>query len=216
MPLPYARISILGTLVNGEVWSVNPAFTGNFTAGQMPSRAELQAWLNAIDSGVAFPSFQSLSKALSGSGAITGYRVSTYGENGRLLDYVEKQTSQPITGSSTLRLPPTAAVCLSLGTGVVGRSGRGRLFWPALGLTLNPATGRIPTADCLGMAQDAVAMLAALAAAGPDLYDPEPAVYSRVSGNPAVVDNVRVGDLVDSQRGRKDAFSDNYSIALMP
>lgn len=215
MPVAYVRFSLLGTLPGGEVWSVNPAYGGAFETNP-PTPAQLQQWADDVvslgDALVPVP----LRNLLSNAGALTSVRASAYNDDGTLDSYAEAVFSSPVVGSLGLACPPTTAVVLSLYSATVGRSGRGRIFWPALGLSLDPTSGRIALADASDMADAAGEMLSAIEDAAPATWNAVLAVHSQKDGARHPITQIKVGDVPDSQRGRKDALSEARAIVVYP
>lgn len=214
MAVPYTRISLQGTLPGGEVWSVNPAFIGNFDTTP-PTTAELQTWANTIASSMSDIVSGPLRTALSARAPITNVRATLYGEDGRIRLYQDA----PVTGFAGINqmaLPPTTAVALSLYSALSGRSNRGRLFWPALGLGVDEQTGRLPLATCQGLANAAVEMLSDIQDAAPATWETVLGVWSPTLERGIAVTQVKVGDVLDSQRRRKDALDEARAIAAFP
>jgi hypothetical protein len=216
MAVPFVRLSITGTLPGGEVWSVNPAFIGNFETTP-PTHAQLQTWATAAASyfyGIDVNDV--LMKLLSSAGTIGTIRASYYGADGRLADYAEASEPTETPGVGSLVQSPTAALCISLYTEIPGRQYRGRIYWPALGANLDSTTGRVDTPTVLAAATDGASMLAAMEAACPAGWDAVLAVYSGTRGAGTAVASIRVGNVLDSQRGRKDALVEAYSSTPYP
>lgn len=122
-------------------------------------------------------------------------------------------------GSSNT-LPLQCSVVASHRTAQTGKKGRGRQFLPAIDQNSITAGGRL-TSDartaCLN------AQVAALEAASMDgtLTNPfvYPSVISSGSGSPsgltryAVINGVRVGDVIDTQRRRRNRLVESYASA---
>lgn len=211
MAVPYVRLSIQGTLPGGEVWSVNPSFIGNFEVTP-PSHVQLQTWAtDSADFLMNLDVGNALLALLSTAATIDTVRASAYGANGRLVDYAEAALEDSQTGTTPLTQTPTAACCISLYTEIPGRQYRGRLFWPALGVQLDGDTGRIPNTVVTAVATGAEAMLAGIEAASPGPWDAVLAVYSSTRGAGTAITQIRVGNVLDSQRGRKDALVEAYA-----
>lgn len=215
MAIEYMRVSLQGSLPGGEVWSVNPCFQGDFTdAG--PTHASLQAWATAIAVGLGSIVPSDLKAILSTAASITGVRVNYYGADGKLADYATAQPTTPLSGTGTLSQPPTTAVALSLYTANQTRQGRGRIFWPALALNLNSSTGRLQAATTSGLAVAAASMLEQLVSNAPSALNADLIVHSITGGGSFPVTSIRVGDVPDSQRGRKSALLEAYAITAFP
>lgn len=215
MAVPYTRVRIQGSLPGGEVWSVNPAFIGNFDTSPA-THAQMQAWADAIATILQPGPPEPLAGWLSNRGSIDGVRAESYGPDGRLSDYAEAALSPAYTGSQSVSCPMTTAVVLSLYTGIPGRSYRGRLYWPAPGLELDTADGRIPAANVTGAALAAVDMLSDIQDAAPATWNCVLGVWSKTRQSGTAVTSIRVGNVPDSQRGRKDALVEAYGSAPYP
>jgi hypothetical protein len=212
----YVRVSILGSLVSGEVWSVNPVFdpTGEFTP--TVSQSALDAAALAI-ANRSLPA--TLGVALSASGTRTGARVEVRDDaTDALIATSTQQTTGGTAGSGTLRLPPQSAAVVSIRTNTAGGSGRGRLYWPSLGATLGtdgritiPAVATFVTdfkSYLMGMRTD---LATAFAPIGFDL-----AVRSKTTHTTPHAVRIQVGNVVDTQRRRRDALPEAYSTATVP
>lgn len=214
MPDPYTRLSIQGTLPGGEVWSVNPAFIGNFDTTP-PTTATLQGWANDVAAGITDIVSGPLRTALSVRAPITNVRATLYGSDGRVALYQDAPVNN-VGGINQMQLPPTTAVALSLYSAISGRSNRGRIFWPALGLGVDETSGRLPLATCQGLANAASAMLADIQDAAPADWQCVLGVWSPTLLRGIAVTQIKVGDVLDSQRRRKDALEEARAIAPFP
>lgn len=209
----YYRVCLQGDLPGGEVWSVNPAIGVSGDADVL-SQAQLTTWADDIASQLATLIGSEMRGYMSSACRITNVRVEQYGTTGRLAAAAEAQPTSPFVGGGTLRLPTSAAIVLSLRTGKPGRSFRGRLFWPAMAAGLDTTTGRVTATSTGLLAGQAASMLEGLASLFPvDTYEARSVVYSRTLGSDENVTAVAVGDVIDSQRGRRDAYQETYSVA---
>jgi hypothetical protein len=214
--MSYFRVSILGTLPTGEVWSVNPVFDPTFEVGESINQAELDAACLLI-ANRSVPS--ALQTAMSPGASRTGARVEVRDDADDSLIAISVQGSTtPTAGTGTLKLPLQAAIVTSIRTDTPGGSGRGRIYWPALGVTLG-TTGRLttPTAGLfltdmksylLGIRTD---LNAAFATIGFDL-----AVRSKATLSTPHAVRLQVGDVVDTQRRRRDAQPESYTQVAFP
>lgn len=215
MPDRYVRISLLGSLVGGETWSVNPAFIGNFST-QVPSQANLDTWSAAVAADVPSLVTQQLQNLMSQNAAVVGVRVTLFGPDGKTAAYSEKRLSSPFFGQGAQTAPATVAFAASLYTGIPGRQYRGRLFWPALRPTIDQTTGRYTGSALAATAAEFSSMLENLQNAGGGPFDPVLAVWSGVRKAGTVVTSVRAGDIYDSQRRRKESLAESYASAAYP
>lgn len=211
----YTRLRIGGSMPSGEVWSINPAFIGNFDETP-PGHDGLQAWADDAMAFIKIGMPTSLRYALSSAASIDTVRAEYYDTTGRLADYAVSQDAAPLPGLDPLKLPVTTAIVCSLYTGIPGRSYRGRIYWPLLGFTLSPTTGRLDGGDQADLLAAFGGLLAGLEAAAPASPSLVLGVYSTTRGSGTAVSQLRVGDIPDSQRGRKSALVEAYSIAAFP
>lgn len=121
-------------------------------------------------------------------------------------------SNAPVGGGGTPTLPPQISIVASHRTGQIGRKGRGRMFLPALGSgALNASTG-------YGRMSNG-AQTAALAAQIALLTDTQLDVpgagfwcLPAVTGTPwdkyALITQVQVGDVFDTQRRRRNQLSE--------
>jgi hypothetical protein len=210
MPDPYARIRILGTLPGGEQWSIGVAFTGNFDTTPLSSAA-LQAWANAVgglETGkVIPPTWQGL---LSTVAFVNAVRAEYYEDGGALSDVREFILSTPAAGTGAPTKPYQTSVCVSLLSGIPGRRFRGRIYLPALAATISATTLRMAPTISQAISDDAVDWLSAVAAAGPTSPALVPAVWSKMNESAVAISSTRVGDVLDTQRRRRDSLVETY------
>lgn len=210
MSEPFIRVGIRGTLVGGEVWSVNPSFKMT-AATTTPSDAVLQDFADAIAAlhgGAVFDTdFRAL---LSSNGAVASIRTEYVGSDGRLVKAAEASLPNPSPGTGTQTKPGTTAVCVSLITGTIGRSYRGRMFLPALNLDISQSTGLIPSSSQQDIAAGAASFHDEVAGAWNGDGSLAGAVYSAKVGVATVVTAYRVGNVPDNLRNRKTGLTESY------
>lgn len=114
---------------------------------------------------------------------------------------VHPASSSFIGTSISNSLPPQLAVCVSLRTDLSGGRFRGRFYLPAPATTTIAANGRIVTANVSTFANGmALAFAAAITSSPTSLL----VVYSRVGRSVRLVQSLDVGDVMDTQRRRRD------------
>lgn len=107
-------------------------------------------------------------------------------------------------------LPPQAGVVVSLGTAVSGASKRGRYYLPPMSVSVLAATGRLDS----GVQADLLAAVTAAHAAEISVSGGQPLlVYSRKLHSVEPVVTLRIGDVIDTQRRRRDKLVENYVAA---
>ena len=205
------RLSVYGTMPSGEEWSVNPCFSLP-GAGVTVSPAQIQAVAVAA-AAVSVPS--TMMVMMVAACDVTGVRAEARSIGGALESQADAAKAAPQLGTGTGRLPFQAAWVLSLRTAAVGARGRGRLYWPATGVSLSAQTLRPVSADVatyltgwqtyLTNLRNAVASVIT----GADL-----AVWSRAGNQLNEVNVIQVGDVLDTQRRRRDALVETYQQTL--
>lgn len=215
--MSYVRVSILGRLVNEEVWSVNPVFdpTGEFPGGVN------QAALDAAALAIANRSIPTGMRAyMSTVCTRTGARVEVRDDVTDGLIAISTQTSTTVTpGTGGIVMPVQSAAVLSLRTDTPGASGRGRLYWPVLAASLDTTTGRINAASLATFFSDFKLYLQGIRSDLATAFPPiafDLAVRSKTTKTTPHVTRIQVGNVVDTQRRRRDALPENYLTTTFP
>lgn len=214
--MSYVRVGILGQTTGGEVWSVNPVYDPSLEFGSGVDQSALDAAAAAI--ALIAPGVQLLA-GLSTLMQITGARLEVRNDtDDSLMAISVAQRATPLNGTSSPKMPLQAASVFSLRTNTPGASGRGRLYWPALGFSI-AATGRLDstfTGTINGqMKTYLLAIRDALATAFPTIGF-NVAVRSRLTKTTPHVVRMQCGDVVDTQRRRRDNFPEAYNSVTIP
>lgn len=209
------RISLQGSLPGGEKWSVNPIYA--MTAPIAVSADECAAVATAIH-GIAVPGILS---SLNPAGvALTGTRVEARDTNGALENVAEVARSSPVVGTSATTHPMQTSIVLSLRSTDSTARGKGRLYWPALGIALNASTLRFNStvvSDYLTTMNAYLASIRAAVRGVGGLTTASLAVWSRTTPKTEIVVTLRAGDVPDVQRRRRDKLVETYvSAAVAP
>lgn len=214
--MSYVRVSIQGAGPSGEVWSINPVYD---PSGELETGVD-QAKLDAAALAIANRTVPtSLLTALGTSHSVQSARVEVRADaNDALLGISIQGRTTPVSGSGAVRLTMQSALVVSLRTDTPGGSGRGRLYWPAIGVTL-ANTGRVQTPAMTTFLGDFKNYLAgidtdlstAFAPIGFDL-----AIRSRLTHTTPHVVRLQAGDVVDTQRRRRDALAEAYTQTTYP
>lgn len=204
-------LHIDGTLGVSERWSVGICFAKD-PQGGLVTATQLETWLAGVESYlVSLPTTNSLRTMLGSAGKITQARAYYYPASGPAVQSSTNVFSSPIGQSSTTTKPPQCALAITLQTQVQSPAGRGRIYWPCLTGTINDSTLKVSGIG--SPAQDFAAFLAAVSdAAGADgpLF---PSVYSPSTDSVTPVTFVRAGDVLDTQRRRRDKLVETYNTA---
>jgi hypothetical protein len=214
--MSYVRVSILGSFSTEEVWSVNPVFDPTLEFGSTVDQAALDAAALAI-ANRTIPT--NMRAAMSTSSTRVGARVEVRDDvDDHLIGISLQGSTTPLAGTGTLFQAPQTAIVCSIRTNTPGGSGRGRLYWPAGGATVT-ATGRLSTPGTLAMVTDFKAYLLGirsdLATAFPTIgFDL--AVRSTTTHTTPHAVRVQVGNILDTQRRRRDNLPEAYTAASFP
>lgn len=201
MPIPadVQRIIFYGTSPQGEIWE-----TGFWMQGGLPSSSEaastqaelvFNVFLSESDPPV-FPWLQA--HALGANASIVGARCYVYPDGGPTATYVgEYAAPSPLVGSSSYHLPDQVCLVTTLQTGVSGRRNRGRMYWPANGLSV-VSTSQFVLSDVQTLADDLAAAFRDLASSSAGV----PSVVSAVGSTVRPITAIKVDTIPDIQRRR--------------
>ena len=204
----YYRVNIDGSYGGfTETWSTSFAVTG---PASVPSTANLSAWADAIMTLLAGTSggVATLKDWISSNGRIDRVRIYWYPEVGAPAGAAGVSSAAAVTGSGTFDHPPQVAIVVGLLTGVPGASGRGRMYWPGVGAAVNTA-GKTTAAGST-TATNLAATLEAMATPTGPLETGVLALVSQELGTVTPVTSIRIGDVLDTQRRRRDALVETY------
>lgn len=201
------KVAIAGTLPGGEEWSVNPCYTiSDFGVATTP--AEVQAAATACG-GVAVPA--NLLAIASTSTNFTSVRVEARMATGTLENLAEAPITGTPNGGGTNSHPFQVAWVSSLRTAQVGARGRGRLFWPATGVALTSSALRPSTATTSNFATAVAEYLQGIQTALRTVWaEADLIVWSRATGGMFAVSRIQAGDVLDTQRRRRDVLVEAY------
>lgn len=125
---------------------------------------------------------------------------------------LEYTSSYPVGALGGTQLPPNNSIVVSHRTQQVGPKGRGRMFLPTTSSTaLSGARVSAATQEDVRDAQ--VALLEALGVEVSDDVNVRPCVTGKPYTNYAVINQVQVGNVMDSQRRRRNALTEAYDSA---
>lgn len=207
--MPYFRVAIEGSWpAAGEVFSTG--FAVYCPPPNDLTQSDMNLWAEAMyDYWDASPAeVQQAEASIGSTGQVDRFRITRYASPGQPATAIAVSNGVPIVGSGAITSPPQCARVWSLLTGIPGRSYRGRMYWPkvtgALGSSFRDASVN------QSMAFNVAAILSNLAECSVAGSDFQPAVASVTLGEVTPVTQVRIGDVVDTQRRRRDALVENY------
>jgi hypothetical protein len=218
---PHLSIAAGGAMPSGEKWSCGVRMVND--GGLTYAQADLDKI--AQSSADAWRTFQS-SANLGWATAVTldGCTVRWINADGKtqLLSQRSPTAAAP-TGGAQL-LPNQAAIVATLITNKPGRQGMGRIYLPLLAMALNSSfNGRLGPTTCTSIATAVKTLInninAGWDAALPNIAAPKArvGVQSKISvdSTQGQVVAVRVGDVIDTQRRRRDKIAENYTTVAL-
>lgn len=216
--MPYNRVHIDGQLgLSSERFSCSVAFaTPLFQAEDDPAllAAAANGILAAFEPGTGWPG--TLRTMIGADSRIEKVRIYHHPAVGADADVSAESTGAAVIGSGTIINDFTAAMCVSLSTGRPGRSYRGRFYWPFLTATTTSG-GRINVTSVTSAARASAfaQMLQAIAGEFSGFPEFRPMVVSETLGVLTPVSAVRCGDVLDTQRRRRDKLNETYGSATV-
>lgn len=222
--MAYIRIVLKGTLGTVEVWSTSLNFGVNPPLSDVPDQATNDAIQAAVRSFLVSANLPGNIKSLmSSSVSITEVRTERRAtSDDRTLNVSEGLLSAAIPGTSSANKTPQDCMVLSLRTNTPGPSGRGRIFWPALGALLGP-TFQLITPAPAALATDFSTFLTGIRTAidagftaASLAFTSQLSVRSLKNRVNVPVVRLQIGSVLDTQRRRRDSIPETYSSVNYP
>lgn len=205
-----------GGMPGGERWSCSLSFGNLQNLASSPEEVQAQAqactgpWSTFFDAGGAL---------IPGGVSLQRVDVRSIGTDGKTVFLGQAAPSGTVTGAGAASLPNQCAIVLSLRTRAAGPKGRGRMYIPALKATVG-SDGRIPPTQRETFAAFCLNLITGLQTAinvPSQTQQWVPVVASGVgAGANNLVTAIRVGDVIDTQRRRRDALSEAYTQSPLP
>ena len=172
----------------GEVWSF-----GLYTDSNLSVAASQSSWMTGITN------FWAEVTALFCTDVTTTRAVTVELDpaTGKQLTGAEDTRADAGTSEATC-LPFQCAPVVSLRTATLSRAGRGRFYAPSLAVD-QVAAGRMLTTARDSLADGALALVQGVTSAGGNVV-----IYHRASGTTTPVTSLDVGDVIDTQRRRRN------------
>lgn len=206
------RVSLLGDMPGGEVWSVNPVY---LVGGDFPLDYEVLIDAAAAINSLTVPA--DILATMNSNCHVTGVRLESRHEDGELHAVYEANRPVPATGGGSAVHPYQTSLVLSLRTAAAGGSGRGRLYWPATGVALTPSTMRVTNSVLTAFRTAFASYLTGIANALETLTPTATlVVWSRTTAATHPVNRISAGDVPDVQRRRRDSLAETVVTAAYP
>lgn len=193
------RHRLIGTYP-GESWSF-----GIHTSGNASLAAAQAAWTSGI---TAFFSVAYAATLCTDVNAIEATTVELNQATGKQLTGATDPRNDAGTNAGEC-LPFQCAPVVSLRTATLSRAGRGRFYAPSLAVD-QVANGRMVAGAQTALANSALAMLQALDNAGQT-----PVIYHRTLGTVTNITSLDVGDVIDTQRRRRNKLIEARTSRLL-
>ena len=199
-PLPTFSVNTMGEHTSDATWEKDWAWEGStkMTKACQTSLADLAlTFWNAIKGSAPTQS------------RMLGVRINAHQADGKVVNGANVfSLKTPALGTASSPMPNQLAIVASLRTGARGPGGRGRMFLPLNGTMA--AGGVIAAATKTAINSGLLALIANaydLAAGNPlaSIVNAKGLTYSSIA-------SVGVGDLFDTQRRRRNAIQENYTV----
>lgn len=211
------RVHINGSLASGqEEWSTS--FACVTALGEtVDDPQDLTQWATdahaEFAAGTGWPG--DLRSLIGVSSTVDNIRIYHYADLQANANAVGQSTGAAIAGSGSAAVPLPTSLVFTLQTARPGKSYRGRMYWPFLTQTIQ-SNGKINTSSVtLGSRATSFGqMLEAICAQSP-LLGMVPMVASKTANAVTLVTSIRVGDVPDTQRRRRDNLVESFGTAAL-
>lgn len=205
VPAGATRCVINGQALNQEIfqtgfWLIDNAPVNQAAATDLATQLVLSAATDLI------PQAKTL---ITNGSSYLGLTVYAYPSGGTQSQYIgQANFASPVVGTASAQMPLQVSMCVTLLTGVAGRTNRGRMFLPANGAPLNLSQFTTTQVDsvCLAVATFIKNWNSAHGAAFGNI-----GVVSSTRGSSRKMTAVKVDSRPDIQRRRANRFLATYS-----
>lgn len=211
---PHTRFTFSGAVIPGEVWSCTLNF-GSDVVGEVADPDSLPA--AATFAAARWKVLHEGITAMSFATSFTQVAVRNINAEGQTTAQAFAGPLDATVGNSSPALPPQCCVVVSLQTDEPGPRGRGRFYLPLIGGTVTNGARLAPLVrdDVVQEAKTLIDSVGSnLSAVGGGPF--RPVVASQVgNGFNYRVNRIRVGDVIDTQRRRRDGLTEAYAVATV-
>lgn len=221
--MSYWRTIIKGSLGATEVWSTGTNWGIFGLAPDVPDQAAADGILAKLLTYTTSTNIPSTLRAAQGQGVyIDGWRVELRAEDESILSVAEGLLGSPLQGTVAATKTPQDCLVLSLRTNTPGARGRGRMYWPAIGATLD-AGFKLTSPTPAAFAADFKTWLNAIGTQMNSYYIGISSTRRVVLSVRSTTDHVnrdvvslQVGNILDTQRRRRDNIPETYASVVYP
>jgi len=219
----YIKTIFKGSIGTVETWSTSVTWGIFGLAPDAENQAEADGLAAAIRAATGVTNLPATLRTLMSTQLqITTLRVERRAEDETTLNVSEGLFSAAIAGTGTATKTPQDSLVLSLRSSTPGARGRGRMYWPAVGASLN-STFQVSTPTPAGVAADAKTWLNAIGTAMNGYWTSASITRSAVLSVRSTTDHlcrdintIQVGSVLDTQRRRRDALPEAYVSVSYP
>lgn len=198
---PRIRLVIGGVIAGVQTWSVGVSTTSTDIP---PTQADFTTWLDSLVASLTACWSAGPGVAASGDTQLTRLSAYHYDANARIASRVAETPVGPLGGHASGSNSYRDCLVASLMTATPGKSGRGRMYWPATGAAItNHQAGSSLVSD---MATQIALFLNAINASSVGPVPPTVIVAGKISPPPPVI-QVAVDTKLDSQENRSDKIA---------
>lgn len=198
---PRIRVVISGNITGVQTWSVGVSTTGPDFA---PAQADFSTWLDSLVAALTTCWGAGPGVAASGDTQLTKMSAYHYQANAHLAGRVAESPVGPLGGHASGSNSYRDCLVASLMTATPGKSGRGRMYWPATGVNLvNHQASSSLVSD---IATQTALFLNAINASDIGGFTPVVIVAGKINPPPPVI-QVAVDTKIDSQENRSDKIA---------
>lgn len=219
----YIRTILKGSIGTTEVWSVSINWGIFGLAPDVADQTATDAIANALKGWLTTTTVPASLRTLLATGqSIDSIRVEQRAEDEHVLTVAESLLTASVPGTSGASKTPQDSLVLSLRTNTPGPSGRGRIYWPALGALL---TGQfqMTTPTQAATLADTKTFLSGIGTQINAAYASLSIVKTVVLSVRSVknhqcydVKSIQVGSILDTQRRRRSALPETYLSVAYP
>lgn len=212
--MAHNRLVIAGTLGTAGVERWSCGLTYGVAGNDLVTTPEdLNEWCANVATYLAsLGTTHTLRAWLSASANISKVSAYYYSGTGPAVAVGEKEVTPALTGSGAISMPFQCSRVITLNTALAGRRYRGRVYWPYLFGTVS-AAGK--TSSSQNSIDEVKASLVAIGAAAPTVSGLDLAVRSEAANAVTPVTSISVGDVIDTQRRRRDALVETRLVSVI-
>lgn len=219
----YVKVTLVGTMGTQEIWNTGACYNIVGIGSHSISFGMAQSIAQRLNSAITTTTMPApLRTLMSEFVQIAQWRVEGFDDNDVVTGVGVQATSPALNGVNSATKTPQDALVFSLRTDHAGRNGRGRMYWPALGATLN-GEYKLSSPSLATIALGAATLLDLIGneinaelAANSLTETVELCVRSKTDKASYRVGSIQVGNVLDTQRRRRNRLSEAYASQAYP